>query len=199
MTVAPLTTTVINSVPQHQAGVASGINNAVASLASLLAIAILGAVALNAHDRALDRRAASSLTPEVRQALSQARGKFTADVALQGEERKAAQQIVRQSLHAGIDLAFWFAAALALLDPASNSASAIGHAATLGLNGTYTAASSTTAVSAGKRRCTPQPPIASSGASRAASARPAGTNAMDAANWARRSSRNPGKPNPRRS
>jgi EmrB/QacA subfamily drug resistance transporter len=116
ITVAPLTTTVINAVPQHQTGVASGINNAVASLASLLAVAILGAVALGAYNRALDQRLATpSLSAEVRAAVSQARGKFAAEITVQGEDRKAALAIVRPSLASGISLALWLAAALALL------------------------------------------------------------------------------------
>jgi EmrB/QacA subfamily drug resistance transporter len=117
--VAPLTTTVLSAVPTHRAGVASGINNAAAALANLLAVAVLGAVALNAYDRDLDRHlAAPIVASEVRAALQAARGKFVAEPALaslQGDDRQAAEAIVRASLADSIALVMWLAAALALL------------------------------------------------------------------------------------
>jgi MFS family permease len=56
ITVAPLTTTVMNSIAQSHAGIASGVNNAVARTASLVAIAVLGVVMIHAFKTNLDRR-----------------------------------------------------------------------------------------------------------------------------------------------
>jgi hypothetical protein len=50
VTVAPLTTVVMSSVDQDHAGSASGINNAVARIASVLAIAVFGVVMVTAFD-----------------------------------------------------------------------------------------------------------------------------------------------------
>ncbi len=64
LSVAPLTTVVMNSVNVRQAGVASGINNAVSRTAGVLAIAFLGILALAAFNAALDRNLAGLELPE---------------------------------------------------------------------------------------------------------------------------------------
>jgi len=122
VTVAPLTTSVINAVPVRQAGVASGINNAVASVANLLAVAILGAVALAVFNHALDQLITTqSMSADVVQALTAARGKFVVDggvAQLQGADRVLAESLIRQSLADGIRIVMWLAAALALASAA---------------------------------------------------------------------------------
>jgi EmrB/QacA subfamily drug resistance transporter len=65
-TVAPLTTVVMNSVPPDRAGAASGVNNAVARVAGVLAIATLGIVMVTAFSSRLNRSLANlSLAPAV--------------------------------------------------------------------------------------------------------------------------------------
>ncbi len=118
VTVAPLTTTVINAVGEHQTGVASGINNAVASAATLLAIAIFGAVALGAFNRELDRHLQiATLSPNARQTVETARGKFMIDpgqTTASAGDRLIADTVVKESLAEGIRASMLLAALLAL-------------------------------------------------------------------------------------
>jgi EmrB/QacA subfamily drug resistance transporter len=66
VTVAPLTTSVMNSVNEDRVGAASGINNAVARVAGVLAIAVFGIVMVKAFDFRLNHRLAHfSLQPGV--------------------------------------------------------------------------------------------------------------------------------------
>jgi hypothetical protein len=51
MIVAPLTATVLSDADDHDAGIASGVNNAVARVAGLLGIAIVGAAVAGADNR----------------------------------------------------------------------------------------------------------------------------------------------------
>ncbi len=68
--VAPLTTAVMNSVPVAQSGIASGVNNMVSRLASLLSVAVMGVVLLVSFRGDLDRRLTHLAVPTAqRQAI----------------------------------------------------------------------------------------------------------------------------------
>ncbi len=53
VTIAPLTTTVMNAVSETQSGVASGVNNSVDEVGSLLAVALFGTIAVAIFQQAL--------------------------------------------------------------------------------------------------------------------------------------------------
>jgi predicted MFS family arabinose efflux permease len=89
VTVAPLTTVVMSSVDQDRAGTASGINNAVARVAGVLAIAVLGIVMVDAFGSRLNQVLAHlSLPPDTLHAI-------------QAEERKLAGMQVPGGLDPG--------------------------------------------------------------------------------------------------
>jgi EmrB/QacA subfamily drug resistance transporter len=80
-TVAPLTAAVLSDADESNAGIASGINNAIARIASLLAIAAVGAVISAQFNSTLNQRLDHiRLTPVARAALSQARSQTLARV-----------------------------------------------------------------------------------------------------------------------
>jgi predicted MFS family arabinose efflux permease len=119
LTVAPLTTTVMQAVNPEAVGVASGVNNAVASVAGLLAIAGLGMVMSGAFNSQLERGLeAANIPPAVVDAVIAGRAKLAAveppaDAAM--DVQQAVRHAVDEAFVAGFRHVMWIAAALALL------------------------------------------------------------------------------------
>ena len=79
VSVAPLTTTVMMAVDRDHSGTASGINNAVARVAGLLAVAVFGIVMVNAFAAHLDHELARLDIPQqIREQLHAERTKLAA-------------------------------------------------------------------------------------------------------------------------
>lgn len=106
ISVAPLTTTVMAAVDDRHAGTASGINNAVSRIAGMLAVALVGAVAIGVFSAALETRLdALPLAPEVRTALL-AQAPDLARVRVPPELGGWARQTVEFALDAAFLLGF---------------------------------------------------------------------------------------------
>jgi len=79
VSVAPLTTTVMTAVDRERSGTASGINNAVARVAGLLAVAVFGIVMVSAFATRLDHRLALIEVPQnIREEMRSDRTKLAA-------------------------------------------------------------------------------------------------------------------------
>jgi EmrB/QacA subfamily drug resistance transporter len=118
LVVSPLTTTVMGAVDPDHFGVASGINNAVARTAGLLAVAVFSLAVVAVFNRELDARLASSgAAPQVMRAVVAERARLAATQAPRSaspDVRRKVQTIVARSYVAGFRVAMLMAAALAI-------------------------------------------------------------------------------------
>lgn len=123
VSVAPLTTTVMNAVNANRAGIASGINNAVSRTAGLLAVAVLGIVMLHSFNHHLDLQLQTLGVPaEVKQVLNDQRTKLAGAQLppdIDPVVGRLLKQAVDESFVAGFRRVVAVAAGLALLSALS--------------------------------------------------------------------------------
>jgi EmrB/QacA subfamily drug resistance transporter len=123
ITVAPLTTTVMSAVGEEQAGVASGINNAVSRTAGLLAIAVFGVMMLHTFSETLASRMNElQLDDRVKHSIYEERVKLAA-VEIPSEIDSATREQLKAAVAAsfvdGFRVIMFTSAALALASAAS--------------------------------------------------------------------------------
>lgn len=126
ITVAPLTTTVMNSVATRYAGAASGINNAASRIAGLLAVAVFGVIMVPIFERSLhDRLGGAGVTPAAAEAIEVQRNRLAAielPAGLDPGSRAAAQRAIERAFVTGFR---WVMAASALLALAAAASAAV--------------------------------------------------------------------------
>ena len=111
ISVAPLTTTVMNSVDQNHAGTASGINNATSRVAALLAVAAFGALLADTFQGALDRNLNHlGVSPAAAAHVEAQRSSFAGAET----EDPLARQAIDEAFVAGYRVVLWVAVGLAL-------------------------------------------------------------------------------------
>jgi MFS family permease len=115
---APMTTVVMGAVEQRHAGIASAINNAVARVGGLLAIAVLGIILILVFNTSLDAHLAHlPLSPEVRHMIDAQRVKLAGIQLPAGINRQvhaAIKHAIDESFINGFRLATLMCAGLAL-------------------------------------------------------------------------------------
>jgi EmrB/QacA subfamily drug resistance transporter len=123
ISVAPLTTTVMNSVDVGFAGAASGINNAASRVAALLAVALFGLIMASIFNRGLHSQLErAELTPALIEAVEQQRDKLAAielPAATDAREKTLARRAIAEAFVKGFRWIMLISAALALASAAS--------------------------------------------------------------------------------
>jgi len=118
VTVAPLTTVVMNSAGQQRAGTASGINNAVARVAGVLAIAVFGTVLIHSFGSRLEQGLSKlNLPASVVRELRASEGELRRMEPPQGLDPSAAshiQDVISQSFRFGFRVVLLCCAGLSL-------------------------------------------------------------------------------------
>jgi hypothetical protein len=119
MTVAPLTTTVMGAVDTVHAGVASGINNTVARVAGLLAIAVFGVLLVRAFDKDVKPRLDHLALPpaartQIDKELPKMAGAELGSVAIEPQQRLRVKQSIDEAFVSGFRLVMFGSAILAL-------------------------------------------------------------------------------------
>jgi EmrB/QacA subfamily drug resistance transporter len=118
VSVAPLTTVVMDAVDSDHVGTASGINNAVARVAGVLAVAVLGAVMIADFSAHLDRRLASSAVPPAARASLESQHDRLAALKpppeLNSDTAEAIESSIKESFVTSFRLIMWICAALCL-------------------------------------------------------------------------------------
>lgn len=121
--VAPLTTTVMGSVSERQAGVASGVNNAVSRVASLLSIAVLGMVAFHVFDTQLERQLnLSNLPASMKHSVLEQRSRVTQiepPKDLDADQQQALKRSIDESFLSGFRWVMMISAGLAMFSAVS--------------------------------------------------------------------------------
>lgn len=111
ISVAPLTTVVMTAVSQDRAGAASGVNNAISRLASLLAVAVFSLIVTYVFGHSLERKMDSvNLPVATRNEIRSQRSRLAAAII----DNRDGQRAVSESFIAGYSVISWISVGLAL-------------------------------------------------------------------------------------